>query len=314
MNVLVTGGAGFVGSHLCEALIKRGFTAHCVDNLYLGREENIEHIKGCERFHFHKIDVLDNKAMDILFAKSEFEVVFHMAANSDIQRGNKKRELDLNLNFITTFKLLEHMLHHGVKKIFFASTSAIFGETKEQIHENFSPLKPISFYGASKLAAEAYISVFVNNYGFKAWIARFPNVVGERLTHGVIYDFISRLKEDSSKLVVLGDGNQKKPYLYIKDLLNAILLMFDKANEPLAVYHIGNEDLTSVKNIAQIIIEEMDLKKTAIECTGGDRGWTGDVPFYNYNINKIKNLGWKKQYNSTEAVRVAVRQILKKDK
>jgi UDP-glucose 4-epimerase len=313
MNILITGGAGFIGSHLCDALIKRGYTVHCVDNFHLGRKENIEHLQGHNRFYFHRFDLLDHKTMNALFSENKFDIVFHMAANSDIQQANKDHHLDLNLTFMTTFEILEHMLHHNVKKIFFASTSAVFGETKKLIHENFGPMLPVSFYGASKLAAESYLSVFVNNYDFKAWVLRFPNVVGERATHGVIYDFINKLKKDPSKLIVLGDGSQTKPYIYIKDMIDAILLVFDKADEPLSVYHIGNEDLTSVKDIAAIVMDEMGLNKDTIVYTGGERGWVGDVPFYNYDISKIKALGFTQRYNSTEAVRKAVRRMLDKD-
>ena len=311
MHILVTGGAGFIGSHLCDALIEQNYEVWCVDNLHLGKERNIEHLKGNQRFHFCKLDVLDRTGMDALFSEAKFDAVFHLAANSDIQQGGENHEVDLQLNFLTTFEVLEAMLRNGVKKFFFASTSAVFGETREVLHENYGPLMPISFYGASKLAAEAYISVFVENYGFKAWILRFPNVVGERCTHGAVHDFIMRLKHDSSRLVVLGDGTQTKPYLYVKDLVKAILMVFDKAEEPLAVYHVGNEDLTSVREIAEIVIEEMGLVGIPIEYTGGKNSWVGDVPYFKYDISKLKRLGFRQSYNSTESVRVAVRRILK---
>ena len=309
-SVLVTGGAGFIGSHLCEALVARDYEVWCVDNLYLGKEAFIEHLKNNSLFHFRNLDLLDKPALESLFAETKFDVVFHFAANSDIQRGGEDHEIDLSLNFLTTVNVLEAMLSTGVKKIVFPSSSAVFGETDDILTEDYGPLKPVSFYGASKLAAEAYISVFVENYGFQAWIIRFPNVVGERCTHGVVHDFIKRLKDDPSRLVVLGNGRQTKPYLYVADLVAAILLVFDRAPEQLAVYHVGNEDRTSVAEIVKIVLEEMDLTGIPVEYTGGTGGWAGDVPRFQYDIGKIKSLGFKQSYNSTESVRVAVRRIL----
>ena len=183
----------------------------------------------------------------------------------------------------------------------------------ELLSEDRGPLRPVSFYGAGKLAAESYISVFGDNYDFQAWILRFPNVVGERCTHGVVHDFIKRLKEDPSRLTVLGNGEQTKPYLYVRDLIDAMLLVFDRAEEPLSVYHVGNQDRTSVKEIAEIVLEEMGLTGIPIEYTGGEGGWVGDVPRFQYDLSKIKKLGFKQKYNSTESVRHAVRRILETD-
>jgi UDP-glucose 4-epimerase len=311
--MLVTGGAGFIGSHLCDELILRGHHVWCVDNLHLGRKENICHLNKNDRFHFHNIDLLERKALDALFREARFDAVFHLAANSDIQKGSQDHKVDLNLNFLSTYELLEAMLRNGTKQIFFASTSAIFGETEVSLNEDYGPVNPVSFYGATKLAAEAFLSVFVNNYGFKSWILRFPNVVGERCTHGAVHDFISRLKRDPTQLTVLGNGSQCKPYLYVGDIIRAAMIVFEKADEPLAVYHAGNGDRTSVKDMAEIVVEEMGLKSIPINYTGGDRGWIGDVPFFTYDMKKIKSLGWTPLYSSTESVRLAVRRILGKE-
>lgn len=310
MRVLVTGGAGFIGSHLCNALIDRGYRVWCVDNFYLGKESNIEHLKKNHKFHFHKLNVLDRTAMDTLFSKANFDMVFHLAANSDIKRGSADHSVDLNLNFLTTIEILEAMLRYRVKKIFFACTSAIFGKAKEMLYEDYGPLRPISFYGASKLAAEAFISVFVEHYDFKAWVLRFPNVVGDRCTHGVVHDFIMQLKRNPKRLVVLGDGTQSKPYLHVRDLIKGILMVFDKSSDSLAVYHVGNEDSISVRKIAHIVVREMGLSRVAIEYTGGKIGWIGDISSFSYDSSKIKMLGFKPKYNSTQAIHMAVRQIL----
>jgi UDP-glucose 4-epimerase len=202
------------------------------------------------------------------------------------------------------------MRSHKVKRIFFASTSAIFGETDALLHEDFAPLKPISFYGASKLAAEAYLSVFAHTFGGRAVVLRFPNVVGERATHGVIYDFLRKLETDRAKLEVLGDGNQLKPYLYVGDLVDAILTAWDRAEEPFEVYHAAGAGMTSVREIAAIVVAAAGRADTRIIYTGGDRGWPGDVPRFRYDVSRLQALGWRPQRGSTEAVRYAVERIL----
>jgi len=253
MRILVTGGAGFIGSHLCDRLLDRGEQVWCVDNLRLGRRRNIAHLANVPAFHFVELDVLDRPGLGALFGEARFNAVFHLAANSDIAAGTGDFRLDLELNQLTTVAVLEAMQAHGVKRLFFASTSAVFGETDALLHEDFAPLEPISFYGASKLAAEAYISVFAHTLGGRAVVLRFPNVVGERATHGVIHDFLRKLDADRGKLEVLGDGNQSKPYLYVGDLVGAMLTAWDKADRLFAVYHAAGIGATSVREIAEIV-------------------------------------------------------------
>jgi UDP-glucose 4-epimerase len=312
MRVLVTGGAGFIGSHLCDALVDRGDDVYCIDNLYLGREENICQLLPRANFRFVRASVLDRAALDELFAAGRFEAVFHLAANSDIQQGSRDQDLDLQLTFMTTVETLKAMQRHGVRRVFFASTSAVFGDTPELLRETSGPLCPVSFYGASKLAAEAFLSVFAASFGFRACVLRFPNVVGERSTHGAVHDFIQRLRQDPSRLRVLGDGSQTKPYLYVKDLVAAILLTFEKAAGPLAIYHVAGDGLTSVRQIAETVLAEMGLQGTPVEYSGGKVGWVGDVPYFQYDVGKIRALGFRHRYNSTEAVRLAIRRILGK--
>ncbi len=293
--------------------MQRGDEVWCVDNLHLGSIENIEHLQNHGRFHFHQLDVLDRQALRALFCEARFDMVYHLAANSDIQQGGADHEVDLRLTFLTTFEILEAMLQHDVRRIFFASTSAIFGDTAEVLHERFGPLQPVSFYGAAKAAAEAFLSVLVHSHGFQAWILRFPNVVGERSTHGAVHDFIRKLRKDPRCLHVLGDGTQTKPYIYVKDLVAAILTVCEQQQEPLAVYHVAGENLTSVREIAEMVVEEMELDGIPIQYAGGKVGWVGDVSYYNYDTGKIDRLGFKPQYDSTEAVRVAIRRILGKE-
>ena len=224
LRILVTGGAGFIGSHLCDRLLRRGSEIWSLDNLRLGRRRNIAHLEALPNFHFVEADLLDRTTLRALFAEARFDAVFHMAANSDIAAGTSDFQLDLELNQLTTIAVLEAMKAHHVQRLFFASSSAIFGETDELLDEDFGPLQPISFYGASKLAAEAYISVFAHTFGGRAVVLRFPNVVGERATHGVIYDLLRKLEANRAELEVLGDGMQAKPYLYVRDLIDAVMI------------------------------------------------------------------------------------------
>lgn len=312
MKVLVTGGAGFIGSHLCDYLINDNNEVIVLDNLSLGRENNISHLFDNKKFKFIQGDILDNKLLNSLFEQSCFDMIFHLAANSDIAQSFHNPDVDKDNTFMTTYNLLNMMKKYDVKKIVFSSTSAIYGDTSDVLHENYGPLKPVSHYGAAKLASESFISSFVENYGLQAWIVRFPNVVGERATHGVIFDFIQKLRKDNARLEVLGNGEQFKPYLYVKDLVEAILFVWKNTNEKLNVYNLGVDSRTKVKDIAQMVIEEMALN-AKIEYTGGERGWVGDVPEFNYDLSKINNLGWRANNTSNEAVRKAIQYILTLD-
>jgi UDP-glucose 4-epimerase len=307
---LVTGGAGFIGSHLCDALVAKGWPVWCLDNLRLGREANVSHLASNPLFSFVKQDVLDESALNRLFVDARFQAVFHLAANSDIQQGSADHSLDRRLNFDTTVVVLEAMLRHQVKDLFFASTSAVFGESDAPLREDSGPLHPISFYGASKLAAEAFVSVYVNNYDFRARILRFPNVVGPRMTHGAIFDFVHRLTADPTQLTVFGNGTQAKPYLHVDDLVRAILLVWDRANEPLAVFHAGNDDRTTVAELVRIVVDEMGLAGIPIHYTGGERGWVGDVPRFAYDFSKIQDAGFSQWRPSTVAVGEAVHSLV----
>ena len=311
MNILVTGGAGFIGSHLDDALIARGHNITVVDNLVLGRKENIEHLIGKPSFRFIEADLLDMDKMRAIFSEGKFDMIYHLAANSDIQKGGKDPMVDYNLTFNTTFNVLQLLKEFEIKKFFFASTSAIYGETYDVLNEDFGPLKPVSNYGAGKLASEAFISAFSSTYGIQTWITRFPNVVGERFTHGVIYDFIKKLRNNTDELEVLGNGEQCKPYVYVKDLVEAILYVIDHAEEKYNVYMIGSDSRTKVKEIAAMVIEEMGLN-AKIRYTGGDRGWVGDVPEFRYDLTKINKLGWTAPHNSNESVRLAIQKALGK--
>jgi len=309
MKVLITGGAGFIGSHLTDLLLQKNHSVVVIDNLSLGREENIAHNFVNSRFKFYKENVLDTETVSRIFKEELFDAVFHMAANSDIAKSFYNPDVDLNDTFLTTYHILKHMKENNVKSIVFASSSAVYGETDRPIDENYGPLLPVSHYGAGKLASEAFISSFAENYGFEVWIARFPNVVGERATHGVIFDFINKLKKNFMELEVLGDGNQTKPYMYVKDLVEALVFIWENSSDKVNCFNIGVDTATKVSKIAEIVTKEMDVEPKIVY-TGGDRGWIGDVPRFNYCLNKINKLGWKAKITSDEAVTKAARYIL----
>jgi UDP-glucose 4-epimerase len=310
-TILVTGGAGFIGSHLCDSLIAHGYIVIVIDNLSLGRKENIAHLLSDPHFRFIYGDLLDIQFLNSIFSEYHFDMVFHLAANSDIQKGGKDPLVDYELTFMTTFNVLQAMKEHGVTQLFFASTSAVYGETTDLLGENYGPLLPVSNYGAGKLASEAYISAFSANYDIQVWIARFPNVVGERFTHGVIYDFVQKLKKNPYNLEVLGNGEQIKPYMYVKDLVLGIFFVWQNSKDRINIYNLGVETRTKVNEIAKMVIEEMGLN-SQIVYTGGDRGWVGDVPEFRYDLSKIHKLGWSAKYTSNEAVRLAIKEALKK--
>lgn len=306
MNVLVTGGAGFVGSHLIDHLLDSGHLVHCVDDFSLGRRDNLRHRLEHPRLRIHSLNLLHREDLGEVFRAGRFDCVFHLAANSDIQAGARDQGIDLNRTFLTTYHVLAAMKEHGVKQLVFSSTSAIYGERDEPLHEDFGPLFPVSFYGAAKLCSEAYISAFVANFGLQAWVFRFPNVVGERTTHGVVHDFINALARDPRHLTILGDGTQCKPYLYVKDLVEGMIFGWEHAHESLNCFNLGVEGGTTVQRIAEIIVEEMGLREVVFHYSGGDRGWVGDVPRFRYDLAKIHRLGWQARRSSDEAVRLAV--------
>jgi UDP-glucose 4-epimerase len=309
MQILVTGGAGFIGSHLIEALLAQGHDVTAVDNLSLGSKRQLAHLVDHQRLTFHEVDILDRRAFAQVMAAGRFDCVFHLAANSDIARSHDNPDVDLENTFETTYAVLREMRLHGVRQIVFASTSAVYGEASCALDENHGPLLPVSHYGAGKLASEAFISSFVTNYGMQAWIARFANIVGERATHGALYDFINRLRRDPSELPVRGNGEQAKPYLYVKELVEALLFIWQHAGKPLNIFNVGVDSRTSVKQIVGIVTEELHVQPTVrYEKTAA--GWVGDVAQVQYRVDKLDALGWHATRTSDEAVQCAVRAML----
>lgn len=310
MKVMVAGGAGFIGSHLIDALLAEGDDVVCVDNFFIGTKENIAHLHGNPHFKFYEQDLTDLDRMLEIFRTEQVEYVFHLAANSDIQASAQSPMIEYKNTYSTTFILLECMRLCGVKKLFFASTSAVYGEQMgAEVSEEAVALKPISYYGGAKLGSEGIISSFAYMNDMSVLVFRFPNVIGPRLTHGVIFDFVKRLKEDPSHLRILGDGRQSKPYIYVLDLVDAIM-RFKDAEKGVTLYNVGVETQTSVTRIAEIVCEKMGLTGIPFEYTGGRGGWKGDVPVFAYNLDKIHATGWKASMTSDEAVAKTVEMVL----
>ncbi|MDR1246036.1 MAG: NAD-dependent epimerase/dehydratase family protein [Clostridiales Family XIII bacterium] len=304
-KTLVAGGAGFIGSHLIDALLKRGEHVVCVDKLGLGGGNMIGHCLDNPNFEFCEFDICDEGKVNALFERHDFGRVYHLAANSDIQKSGADPAIDYRDTFLTTVSLLNAMRKHNVKELLFSSTSAVYGDKRELLREDAGDLRPISYYGAAKLASEAFISAYAAMNGLAANIIRFPNVVGERLTHGAIFDFIAKLKKNSKELEILGDGRQDKPYIYVEDLVEAMLLM--KYNEGFDIFNVGVDSSTTVRRIADIVCEEIGLKDVEYKFTGGAVGWLGDVPRFQYDLSKIHAFGWIAKHTSDEAVRLAAR-------
>lgn len=318
MKILVAGGAGFIGSHLIDRLLQEGHTIVCADKLIFGSND-IQHLLNDQKltetgqFKFYEMELADQKNVDRLFKENMIDVVYHLAANSDIQKGGKESSIDFNDTFLTTRTILEGMRKADIKNIFFASTSAVYGEMPDiALSETTGGIKPVSYYGGAKLASEAMISSYVSMCGLQAVIFRFPNVIGPRLTHGAVFDFIRKLRKNPHELEILGDGTQCKPYIYVLDLINAIVKLTRNFKPGEDIYNISVKSSgTTVTHIAEIVVDLLGLTNVTFRYTGGDRGWKGDVPRFSYDISKILSTGWKPDYTSDEAVRQTVLDALR---
>jgi UDP-glucose 4-epimerase len=309
MKAFVTGGAGFIGSHLVDSLIKQGNTVTVFDNLSSGDRKFISQHLENDTCRFIQADLLNFEKVEKEIAGHD--VVFHLAANPHVRLGEIHTDLDMNQGVIATYNVLEAMRRQKINKIVFSSSSVVYGETTEQIlPETYGPTLPISMYGAAKLGAEGLISAFCGTFDFQAWIYRFANVVGVRGTHGVIVDFIEKLKKNPNELEILGDGKQCKPYLYISDCIEGILFGFTHSFEKMNLFNLSCDTITTVTRIAEMVIEEMQLQNVSFKYTGGTRGWKGDVPRFELDASKINKLGWKTSFTSDEAVRKAIRDVL----
>jgi UDP-glucose 4-epimerase len=303
MRALVTGGAGFIGSHLIDRLVARGDEVVVLDNLSSGQRSFIEgHLQsGAVTLVEGDICSMDDVARAMAM---NIDTVFHLAANPDIRLGTRVTDTDLKQGTIATYNLLESMRLAGVQRIAFASSSVVYGEGAPMpTPETHGPCMPISLYGASKQAGEGLISSWVGTFGLQAWIFRFANVVGARGTHGVIFDFIHKLKKDPTRLEVLGNGLQEKSYMEVGDCVDGILHFMAHASEPLNLCNLGSHDTASVRRIAEIVVEVTGCHDARIEYTGGDRGWAGDIPKARLAIERMLESGFDVRMNSEDAIR-----------
>lgn len=311
-RMFVTGGAGFIGSHLVDRLLKVGHQVTVYDNLVSGKMENIKHNMSGDDFSFIQADLLDFETLKQ--AMEGHELIWHLGANTNILGGNKVVDLDLKNCTIATHNVLEAMRQNGIRRLLFTSSSAICGEIEKMpTAEDAGPLLPISLYGAGKLACEGLVSAYCHLFNMQAWMFRFGNVVGASMGHGVIYDFIHKLEKNPKEMEILGDGTQEKNYFVVEDCIDGMLCAFHNSNNQCDVFNLGSESTVKVSAIAQIVAEEMGLRDVRFRYTGGKRGWPGDVPVVKFDLKKMKQLGWEAQHSSEEAVRIAARRLLAKE-
>ena len=310
-NILVTGGAGFIGSHLAEELIKENKKVTVIDNLSTGNKSNLNFCLQKENFKFI---VEDLRNQNPVFENiKDIDTIFHLAADPEVRTGFSDPKLAYEQNIKNTYQLLENVRKSNIKQLVFASSSVVYGEPEIiPTPETFGPLLPISIYGGTKLACEGLISSYCNNYGIKGTIVRFANVVGSRARHGVIWDFIQKLKTNEKELNVLGNGKQTKSYIHVNDCVRGLLFSSENTKKNIDVFNIGNLDMINVLDIASIVCKTMNLENVNIVTIGGTedgRGWIGDVKEMNLDISKISNLGWNPKENSQEAIERATLEL-----
>ena len=312
MKVLVFGGAGFIGSYVVDYLLENNVADTLVvyDNFSAGRHWHLRRHKADPRLKLCENDIYDP---EIFRAAEGADLAFHFAANPDIAKAITEPDIDFRQGTALTQIVLEALRKGGCRHLLYASGSGVYGDAgDESVAENFAPMRPISTYGASKLACEALISSYCAMFDLKASAFRFGNVVGGRQTHGVAYDFLRKLRADSSRLAVMGDGHQSKPYIDVDDVVEAMFLVYRRQAAAFDVYNVAPDDFLSVREIVGIVLEELGIPQARCAVIYGqhNRGWKGDVPVVRLNCGKIRALGWSNRYTSAEAMRRSVRAML----
>lgn len=308
MRAFVTGGAGFIGSHIVDRLLAEGNDVTIYDNFVTGKELFIKHHENNKKFHLIKGDVLDIEKLKEAMKGHDF--IFHLQANADVRGGIKKTKVDLEQNTIATWNVLEAMRINAIKKIAFASSATVYGEPEIFPTSENNELIQTSLYGASKLAGEAMIQAYCEYFEMQCFIFRFVSWIGERYTHGVIFDFMKKLQKNQKELEILGNGNQKKSYLYVGDGVEGIFFAIKNFKEKKNIFNLGHENYMPVTKVADIVCEEMILKGVQYKFTGGTRGWLGDSPFVHLDITKLKRLGWQPKTPIEEGIRKTTRYLL----
>ena len=295
MNVFITGCAGFIGSNFVDRMLLMGHKVTGFDNFSTGQIKFLSHALGSPNFTLVEGDLLDEECLS--YAIKGHDVVFHFAANADVRYGVDDPSRDLVQNTLATHNLLEAMRKNGLKKIAFSSTGSVYGDSPViPTPENGPFPMQTSLYGASKAACEGLISAYCEGFGFQAWIFRFVSILGERYTHGHIFDFYKKLIKDSSCLPVLGNGEQRKSYLYVQDCIDAIILAFKSASKKVNVFNLGFDGYVEVNRSIEWICEEMGVSPR-LDYSGGERGWIGDNPFIFLDTKKIQSLGWSPKFD-----------------
>jgi UDP-glucose 4-epimerase len=300
MNYFVTGGAGFIGSTLVDRLLAAGHRVTAYDNFSTGQRPFLAGARANPRFALVEGDLLD--LLLLKRALAGHDVVFHLAANADVRFGTDHPDRDLRQNTVATFHVLEAMRANGVKRIGFSSTGSVYGEPDVFPTPENAPF-PVqtSLYAASKVAGEGLISAYAHGFGFNAYIFRFVSILGERYTHGHVFDFYAKLLANPHAIEVLGDGKQRKSYLYVQDCIDAILTVAEKATDPVTVVNLGASEYCEVDNSLSWICDRLGLHPK-VNHTGGTRGWIGDSPFIFLDTAKLRSFGWKQTLGIREAV------------
>ena len=306
-RAFVSGGAGFIGSHVVDRLVQAGVNVTIYDNFSTGQEQFISCHTGNSKVRIVHADVLDSERLKKEMANCDF--VFHMQANADVRGGIQLTRVDLEQNTIATWNVLEAMRINNIRHIVFASSATVYGEPDIfPTPESYAPLQT-SLYGASKLAGEAMIQAYSEYFGITCYIFRFVSWIGERYTHGVIFDFIKKLRDNTQMLEVLGDGKQRKSYLDVIDGVDGIFYAVEHAKELKNVFNLGHDEFMNVLDLADIIVEELGLKRVRYLTTGGERGWLGDSPFVHLDTTKLKALGWQPRVSIEQGIRNTVRYL-----
>ena len=300
MNIIVTGCAGFIGSNLVDRLLSLGYYVIGIDNFSTGQRRFLDNAFSSPQFTLYEIDILDFNILKDIFIDVNF--IFHLAANADVRFGTNHPRKDLEQNTIATYNVLEAMRANGIKKIAFSSTGSVYGESSVIPTPEDGPF-PIqtSLYGASKAACEGLISAYCEGFGFQSWIFRFVSILGERYSHGHIFDFYQKLMNDSTQLDILGNGKQRKTYLYVQDCIDAMLFATQKAQDKVNIFNLGVYGYCEVINSIEWISKELDMTPE-LKFTGGERGWIGDNPFIFLDTKKINDLGWTPKFSIEEGV------------
>lgn len=305
MKIIITGAAGFIATNLIPRL--RDHEVHGLDNFFLGRRDYVERSRKQNGFTFHELDLLNREAVAGLFNAVQPDLVWHLAANSDISYGTTYTDFDLKGGTLATYNVLEAMRTTECRQIIFSSSGSIYGEPSVMpTPEDYGPLFPISLYAASKVACETLITAFAHNYQMQAWIYRFGNICGPFPTHGVMLDFVLKLKRDPSQLVVLGNGTQSKPYVHVEDCLDGMQFGYEHVKDEVNCYNLAVSSATTVNDIAAWTIEAMGLRDVRVERGTEPRGWKGDVAQVRLDTSRMQALGWRPKLTSDEAVKKAI--------